>query len=104
MTNCTLPSAVDTARAHCNGHNKCELTAKSGVWKANPCIGVIKYVEVKYICNEVGPTGKNYKLIYIYILISIVLRRIACSQYCKQTICTFYSHCISLYILLVKLN
>ena len=58
VTNCTLPSAIDTARAHCNGQNTCELTAKSGVWKANPCIGVIKYVEVKYICNEVGPSGK----------------------------------------------
>ena len=58
-TNCTLPNSVDIARAHCNGKSSCELVAKSGMWKANPCIGVIKYVEVKYICNEVGPAGKN---------------------------------------------
>lgn len=65
VTNCTLPSAVDAARAHCNGRNTCELTAKSGVWKANPCVGVIKYVEVKYICNEVGPSGKNCTIFFL---------------------------------------
>lgn len=58
-TNCTLPSSIDTARDHCNGKNECELVAKSGMWQANPCPGIIKYVEVKYICNEMGPSGKT---------------------------------------------
>lgn len=57
MTNCTLPSAIDTARKHCNKHNSCELIAKSGMWGANPCPGIIKYVEVKYMCNELPESG-----------------------------------------------
>lgn len=59
-TNCTLPSAIDIARDRCNGKNECELVAKSGMWQANPCPGIIKYVEVKYICNEIGPSGEKY--------------------------------------------
>lgn len=57
-TNCTLPSAINTAREVCNGRNSCELVAKNSMWKVNPCPGIIKYVEVKYICNEVAPQRK----------------------------------------------
>ena len=56
-TNCTLPNAIDIARVHCNGQNSCELVAKNSMWKINPCPGIIKYVEVKYICDEIGPSG-----------------------------------------------
>lgn len=55
QTNCTLPNAITTARERCNGLNSCELIAKNSMWKGNPCPGIIKYVEVKFICDEVGP-------------------------------------------------
>lgn len=70
-TNCTLPTAINTAREHCNDKNSCELIAKNSMWKTNPCPGIIKYVEVKYICNEVTPNSKllflsRYVLVLMY--------------------------------------
>ena len=56
-TNCSLANSIDIARKECNGKNSCELVAKNSMWKINPCPGIIKYVEVKYICDGAGPRG-----------------------------------------------
>lgn len=72
-TNCTLPSSTNVAREYCDGHNSCELVAKNSMWKVNPCPGIIKYVELKYICNLIPPKGKyNWCLVTKWILASVI--------------------------------
>eukprot|EP00794_Sanderia_malayensis_P014269 gene14269-15756_t len=67
VTDCAANSSLDIVRRKCHGLNRCVLEATSLVF-GDPCLNVLKYLEVRYTCvsGDRFPAMKNLRASYIY--------------------------------------
>lgn len=50
--NCYFLESLSMVQSECNGRTLCEFYPGQNFFKIDPCMGVIKYTEVEWICGE----------------------------------------------------
>lgn len=58
-TNCNAGSSLSVVNSSCNDQASCNLFASNSVF-GDPCVGTVKYLQVKYECMEGTLSHQSY--------------------------------------------
>ena len=50
-TNCKADNSLSIVKAACDGENSCSVQVNSNTFGGDPCGGIYKYLEIKYVCE-----------------------------------------------------
>ena len=78
-TNCKADNSLSIVKAACDGENSCSVQVNSNTFGGDPCGGIYKYLEIKYVCEGQGNTIL-YKLTYQVLCTVTLQKKEVCAQ------------------------